>query len=118
MKELQQRGQAAPDALGAGGQHGVPDGGIDGAARRVVLAEREQEQRDCLEVVGQPLGRALHLEHLHGLGRLGGSVCRFELLLVDRLPELTHGVLVEGSESRPLGGVVQQDETPVLLVPT
>ena len=98
VEELQQCGQAAPDALGAGGQHGVPHGGVDGAARGVVLAEREQVQRHRLEVVGQPLGRALHLEHLHGVGRLGVGVGGLELVLVDGLPELAHGVLVERGE--------------------
>ena len=116
MEELQQRGQAAADALGAGGEHGVPDGGVDGAAGRVVLAEREEVQRHRLEVVGQPLGRALHLEHLHGLGCLGVGVGGLELVLVDRLPQLAHGVLVQGGEGGLLGRVVEPEEAPVLLV--
>ena len=105
-----------PDALGPGGQHGVPDGGVDGAARGVVLAEGEQVERHVLEVVGQPLGRALHLEDLDGLGRVGVGVRRVELRLVDGLPQLAHGVLVQRGEGGLLGRVVEQEETPVLLV--
>ena len=67
-------------------------------------------------MVGQPLGRALDLEHLDGLGRLGVGVRRLELVLVDGLPELAHGVLVQRGEGRLLGGVVEQEEAPVLLV--
>ena len=84
--------------------------------RRVVLGEGEQVERHVLEVVGQPLGRALHLEDLDGLGRLGVGVRRVDLRLVDRLPQLAHGVLVQGCEGRLLGRVVEEEETPVLLV--
>ena len=41
---------------------------------------------------------------------------RIELGLVDRLPELPHGVLIERSERRLLVRVVEEQEPPVLLV--
>ncbi len=81
-----------------------------------MLAEREEEQRNLLEVVGQPLGRALDLQDLDRLGFVGDDVRGVELGLLDGFPQLSHGVLVHGGEERPLGGVAEQEEAPVLLV--
>src|SRR5581483_1409947 len=116
MEELQQRGEAGADAFGARRQHGAPDRWVDGAAARVVLREGEEEERDLLEVVGQPLRRALHLAHGDRGGVVGVGRGRVELRLVDRLPELAHGVLVERGERPLLVRVVEEQEAPVLLV--
>ena len=105
-----------PDALGPGGEHGAPHGGVDRAAGGVVLAEGEQVERHVLEVVGQPLGRPLHLDELDRLGGVGIGERRIELGLVDALPELAHGVLVQGCECGLLRRVVEEQEAPVLLV--
>ena len=68
------------------------------------------------EVVGQPLGRALDLQDLDRLGCVRVGVSGGDLVLVDRLPELAHGVLVERGQGRLLGLIVYEQEAPVLLV--
>ena len=98
MEEAEHARQRAADAVGAGGEHGAPHRRVDRAARRVVLDEREQEQRHLLEVVGQPLGRPLHLDHLDALGVVGIGLGRGEALGVDRDPELGDAVLVERAD--------------------
>ena len=69
-------------------------------------------------MVGQPLSGTLDLEHLDRLGRVGVGVGGGDLVLIDRLPQLVHGVLVQGRQGGLLGGIVQEKEAPVLLVAT
>ena len=45
-------------------------------------------------------------------------MCFFKLGLVDRLPELTHGVLIEGRQRSFLCRIIEEQESPVLLVAT
>ena len=56
------------------------------------LDEPEQEQGYLLEVVGQPLGRALDLEHVDALGRIGVGGGRGQPVGVDGRPQLLDGV--------------------------
>ena len=92
VEEAEHARQRAADAVGAGGEHGAPHRRVDRPARRVVLDEPEQEQRHLGEVVGQPLGRPLHLDHLDALGVVGiGGRCS-EAVGVDGDPQLGDGV--------------------------
>ncbi len=115
-EEAEYGGQGTADALGPGGQLCAPDGRVDGASRRVALGETEQVQGDVLEVVGQPLGRALDLHHLDAGRVVGGGRCRGQAIGVDGLPQLGHRVAVEGTEAALHLGVVDQEEAPVLGV--
>jgi len=95
MQEAEQYGERAADPVGAGGQLCAPDGWEDRAPGRVGLHEAEQEEGHVLEVVRQPLGRALDGQHARALWGVGSGSSRGQSLGVDGLPQLIEAVSVQ-----------------------
>ena len=114
---LEQQGrERRADALGPGRQLHRPQRRVDaGLAAR--LAEREEQERDPVQVVGQPLGRGVRAAR-RDHGRIGGValVEQAHRVGVHRAVQLVEPGAVPPLQGGLLLGVAHEEEAPALRV--